>query len=426
ITLLLLIASGSTIRFFTDPVVYKTSIEIEDTVAQTITSIDVYYAEFNCEIPYQELHYQSTEDIIYANAIIPFRIVDTERPDSLVDTLYRQFTIPSFSTAAKEQATFLVQFGTYLNEGRFQYRVEILSGEKIGVSESTLEIRSEDYTMSDICLSSDITVDTTGEDLRKGDLRVVPHPSRSFDGRFRNLFFYYELYDIVPGHDTLTAVYTITDPEGRTLRRVSRTVDKIYPAQAVNCGIDIQGIPSGEYDLTVAVEDKEANILAQKGVPFSISRVQRQEVSYQGMPFYDEIEYFLAPGDYRKFKDLPKEGQEAFLVRFWRIHDYPTIAARFEYADEHFYIGDTPGYRTDRGRIYVRYGEPEEIEHPLPLQQQESRPYEHWHYANGEQFIFVDIRGTNEYVLVWTNAVDERSQPTLYKYLPAEKLELLQ
>jgi hypothetical protein len=60
------------------------------------------------------------------------------------------------------------------------------------------------------------------------------------------------------------------------------------------------------------------------------------------------------------------------------------------------------------------------------MELQESRPYEHWQYPNGNQYIFVDIRGTNEYVLVWTDALDERSQPTLYRYLPPEKVDLVQ
>ncbi|MBE0431838.1 GWxTD domain-containing protein [candidate division WOR-3 bacterium] len=136
------------------------------------------------------------------------------------------------------------------------------------------------------------------------------------------------------------------------------------------------------------------------------------------MPFYDEIEYFLDPRDYNKFKQLPGDGKKAYLERFWRTHNYNEIAERFEYADEHYRLGDTPGRKTDRGRIHVKYGQPDEIEFPLPLQLHESKPYEHWQYVNGQQFVFVDIRGVNDYVLVWTNAIGERSQPTLYKYLP--------
>lgn len=416
--LLALLLSAGDIRFFADPVVYREHIELEDTVEHTLTTEEVYYIEFNCEIPYQELQYQSAEKIIYANAVMPFALIDLDHADSLIDTLYRQFTIPSFSYAAKEQLSFLVQFGTYATEGRFKYRIELLSGAKRGISEDELEITRERYTLSDINLASEITIDTAGDNLRKGNLRVIPRPSRLFDSRFRHLFFYYEIYDITPDNDTLTAVYTVTDGEGKTIRKVTRKIEKAFTSQAVDCGIDIQNIPAGEYRLAVAIEDNHANPIAEKATWFRIADTKQREVSFEGMPFYDEIEYFLDPRDYNKFKQLPGDGKKAYLERFWRTHNYNEIAERFEYADEHYRLGDTPGRKTDRGRIHVKYGQPDEIEFPLPLQLHESKPYEHWQYVNGQQFVFVDIRGVNDYVLVWTNAIGERSQPTLYKYLP--------
>jgi len=426
IVFLLCLVSADMVEFYTDPVVYKTTIKLEDTVAQTSITKDFFYVEFNCEIPYQELHYQSAENIIFSNAIIPFKIVDQNGLDSLIDTLYRQFTIPSFSYAAKQQVSFLVQFGTYLSEGKFDYQIEILSGDKKGTNEAVLDIRQGDYTMSDILLSSEISLDTLDDYLRKGNLKVVPRPSHSFDQRFKNLCFYYELYDLPSDSDSLYALYEVIDGDGRTVRRVSRSMEKVFQAQSVNCGINIQSFQSGEYKLLVTISDDSSNVLAKKETAFTIAKAQRRAVSYEGMPYYREIEYFLSPKQYKEFLNLPEEGKKPFLDRFWRTYDYFTVAARFDYVNDHYKFGDTPGYKTDRGRIYVKYGEPDEIEKPLPLQHREQRPYEHWQYPNGEQFIFVDIRGVNDYILVWTNCLEERSQPTLYKYLPDEKLNLVQ
>ncbi len=425
ITFLFVLLSTDTIQFYSDPVIYKTSIKMEDTTTNTFTIQDFYFAEFNCEIPYAELHYQSAENIIFANVTIPFKLVDQSRPDSLVDTIYRQFTIPSFSHAAKQQVSFLVQFGTYLSEGTFKYVLEMLSGEKSGKKEGILDIKKKDYAISDILLSSEITIDTVGDYLRKGNLRVIPRPSGTFDQRFKNLCFYYELYDIVSPSDTLHAEYTIVDKDGKIIRKVSRSIEKKFAAQAVNCGISIENIASGDYRLVVTVADDAAQVVAQKETPFRITRALKQVISYEGLPYYKAIEPFLTKAQYNEFKNLPEEGQKMFLERFWRTYDYYTIAERYEYVDEHYRFGDTPGHETDRGRIYVKYGEPDEIELPTPLQHQEQRPYEHWHYLNGEQFIFVDTRGINEYLLVWTNAIDERSQPTLFKYLPDDKVESL-
>jgi GWxTD domain-containing protein len=425
IVLLVFLVSTDTIQFYTDPVIYKTNVKLEDTTTHTFTVQDFYYVEFNCEVPYQELHYQSAENIIFANVIIPFKLIDQGRPDSLVDTLYRQFTIPSFSYAAKQQVSFLVQFGTYVPEGTFRYVLEMLSGEKTGMTDSVLEIKKENYAISDILLSSEITIDTLGDYLRKGDLRIIPRPSGTFDQRFKNLCFYYELYDVTSPSDTLYAEYTVLDKNGDIARKVSRSIEKVFSAQSANCGINIENIEAGEYKLVVTIADDARAVVAQKEALFRIARPQKQAVSYEGMPYYQEIEPFLSPAQYREFRNLPEEGKKMFLERFWRTYDYNTIAARFDYADIHYRFGNTPGHKTDRGRIYVKYGEPDEIELPTPLQHQEQRPYEHWHYLNGEQFIFVDTRGINEYLLVWTNAIDERSQPTLYKYLPDEKVESL-
>jgi GWxTD domain-containing protein len=424
ISICLLIATSG-IEFHTDPVVYRTTLEIEDTINHTIETEEIFYAEFNCEIPYQELDYESAEDIIYANVIIPFKIRDLTRLDSLVDTLYRQFTLPSFSYAAKQRVSFIVQFGTYLTEGTFNYFIEILSGDKRGISEAALEITDEDYGMSDILLSSEITVDTAGTYLKKGNLRVIPRPSHSFDERFENLCFYYELYDVVPTYDTVTATYLILNREGKIVRKISRPIDKIFPSQAANCGFNVLGFEPGEYDLLISIEDDESNVLAQKETRFKISRAQRMEVSYEGMPYYDEIEYLVGHHAYDEFKHLPEEGKKRFLDKFWQKYDYYEIAERFEYADEQYRYGGKPGSKTDRGRIYIKRGEPDQIDRPQPLQLQESRPYEHWQYLNGDDYIFVDIAGTNNYVLVWTNDLDEQSQPTLYKYLPPEKRDIV-
>ncbi len=73
---------------------------------------------------------------------------------------------------------------------------------------------------------------------------------------------------------------------------------------------------------------------------------------------------------------------------------------RVEYANEHF-GGIKEGWRSDRGRIYITYGQPDEIErHPFDL---ESPPYEIWYYY-GERlrFVFVDENNNGEYKLYET------------------------
>lgn len=71
---------------------------------------------------------------------------------------------------------------------------------------------------------------------------------------------------------------------------------------------------------------------------------------------------------------------------------------RLNYANAEFGAG-LPGWRTDRGRIYIRYGEPEQIErYPYRL---EGPPMEIWHYERlGRTFVFLDRHGFDNYELV--------------------------
>ena len=70
---------------------------------------------------------------------------------------------------------------------------------------------------------------------------------------------------------------------------------------------------------------------------------------------------------------------------------------RIDYAQEHFVHGDR-GYLSDRGHVYVLYGEPDQVEsRPFDI---DSPAAEVWYYYQmNKQFDFVDKFGAGEYVL---------------------------
>ncbi|MCD6097311.1 GWxTD domain-containing protein [bacterium] len=72
---------------------------------------------------------------------------------------------------------------------------------------------------------------------------------------------------------------------------------------------------------------------------------------------------------------------------------------RIRWANEHL-SGLLPGWTSDRGQIYILYGEPDEIEvHPFELN---SKPYEIWYYYQlDKEFIFVDKTGFGDYILYY-------------------------
>ncbi|MCI0452144.1 MAG: GWxTD domain-containing protein, partial [Candidatus Latescibacteria bacterium] len=58
-----------------------------------------------------------------------------------------------------------------------------------------------------------------------------------------------------------------------------------------------------------------------------------------------------------------------------------------------------PGYRSDRGRVYIRYGPPEQID--TALDQRAQGEYEIWrYYTQNRTFVFFDMFGVGDFKLV--------------------------
>ena len=124
----------------------------------------------------------------------------------------------------------------------------------------------------------------------------------------------------------------------------------------------------------------------------------------------EDVAYIITDQERAAFKSLQTDAErEAFIEQFWLQRD-PTPGTaenefkeehyrRIAYANEHFAVpGGVPGWKTDRGRIYIVYGPPDEIEaHPagnadLPI------PFQLWRYRYIENIgnnVIVQFNDTN-------------------------------
>jgi GWxTD domain-containing protein len=131
-------------------------------------------------------------------------------------------------------------------------------------------------------------------------------------------------------------------------------------------------------------------------------RALKQELSKPYKKWLDEdVVYIITPEERAAFKQLSNdEERDNFIEAFWQRRD-PTPDTeeneykeehyqRIAYANEHFAAG-VPGWKTDRGRIYIMYGKPDEIDsHPSggtyerPIDEgggeTSTFPFEDWRY----------------------------------------------
>jgi len=151
------------------------------------------------------------------------------------------------------------------------------------------------------------------------------------------------------------------------------------------------------------------------------SRSLLRSLSDQERMYYRDIQYIATPREVAYYNSLSESGKDVWLASFWSKHNLTEFARRLETAENRFRRQRTPGVRTDRGRIYVKYGEPDAIEQKVIETQ--IRPREYWHYySSGYVYVFVDIRGDGNYRLAYTNNKDE--PPTGFEsYLTPEEQE---
>jgi GWxTD domain-containing protein len=131
-------------------------------------------------------------------------------------------------------------------------------------------------------------------------------------------------------------------------------------------------------------------------------RAFKQEVSKVYKKWLDEdVVYIITDEERAAFKQLSNdEERDNFIEAFWQRRD-PTPDTeeneykeehyqRIAYANEHFAAG-VPGWKTDRGRIYIVFGKPDEIDsHPSggtyerPMEEgggeTSTFPFEDWRY----------------------------------------------
>src|SRR5213082_2296584 len=158
--------------------------------------------------------------------------------------------------------------------------------------------------------------------------------------------------------------------------------------------------------------------------PMSKPRNEKVEVKKAYKDWLEkDVAYIITDEERKAFRQLQTdEEREQFIEEFWRRRDpdpdtdenefKEQYYERIAYANEHYASG-IPGWKTDRGRIYITFGKPDEVEsHPAggPYERESyegggetsTYPFERWFYRHlpgrsGASIEFVDPTGTGEY-----------------------------
>ena len=295
-------------------------------------------------------------------------------------------------------------------------------------------IPSEKIALSDVQLASSIRQierDSTNR-FYKNTLEVRPYPSKLF-GEFQPVIFYYlEAYNLK--RHSSEYYYTkavITNSVGKEVVNHEKRKNRVNESNVEVGTMKVNTLRTGAYTFTYTVIDSvdSTQSLSSKRffvynpslptdtlVSMSAGNVDASEYATMSEDELDkefeQSKYILTTPEIDHYKKLNGvESKRKALFQFWGARDEDKSTPynenkqeyfrRVAYANTQYKTGFREGWKTDRGRVYITYGAPDEVERHA--NETDIKPYEIWYYHSiqgGVQFIFGDRTGFSDYILL--------------------------
>ncbi len=121
----------------------------------------------------------------------------------------------------------------------------------------------------------------------------------------------------------------------------------------------------------------------------------------------EDVLWIISPEERARFMKLSSdEERNEFIQQFWERRDVQSPGGgensfkaayyhRIAYANQHF-GGVDPGWKSDRGRVYILYGAPDSIDAHLSVGGA-TKPYELWHYRVIQEETPEQVKGRGDY-----------------------------
>lgn len=351
------------------------------------------------------------------------------------------------------RATAVETFEFRVAPGR--YRVSVRAIPETGSAiERTLDVTgfTSRPALSDLLLSTSVRMPGADSAVAAGEIehgglvmRTAPVPHLS--PTEASLSYYAEVYPWPGASPDGELRVAVLGEGGRSVIRTAPRPVQLGPGGGAARGsVDLAGLPVGDYVLQLAIRLGDSSVAAE--APFSMGAMSSvaaadgpggtvadplEDASEGALDsLYAPLVYLLDGGEQGVYDRLAVDGKRRFLREFWAKRD-PTHGAGANRAMAQFYravgyanerfreggAGQISGWRTDRGRVFLRNGRWDEIlQRPMATPQ----PYEAWKYTRGRPryYVFLDRSGLGHYQLIGTNDRREQGMPDWQTLLGSE------
>ena len=387
--------------------------------------------EINYQVPYNGLKFERSE---YGyTALLQVNVTLIKDDTEVYNQEFTNKIILTNEEKTLSNEKFLDKIILTLSQSGFFVKINFkdLLAEKDKEWKYHFETLKPEALISDLELSTDVKKDTTFylEKFHRNNYLFSVNTDHIYSLPEEIIIcLYYEIQNFfADSQNKSNLIETITiQKKGEILEQFQSGIieqeDKINRIKKIN----IQNFESGYYEILLEIEDTFSGYKEIKKDYFSI-RINK-DVSIRLFPDIENeiklIKYFLPSSQTNIWKTLADKGKENFINRFWTANDpdpstsenefLQEIRNRITYTNSKFSHFDD-GWSTDRGRIHIKYGPPDEI---LKLRtglytKYITKDYEIWKYRSKYYltYIFIDLLTTGSYRLIYSE--DDDTEVTL-------------
>lgn len=288
--------------------------------------------------------------------------------------------------------------------------------------------------LSDIELAASIRQGGEGGQFHKNTLEVIPNVEAMF-GETQKCFLYAEVYNILATDERSDyhLRLKVFDAIGREVISREKPRKRLGESSVIVDNIVTTALKTGTYTVVLSLHDSSGTLQSSSGRKFFVynqtlgidsTMLGLQSLAATGIfagMGEDELDrefawvkYEITDAEKTQYEGLNgADAKRKFLADFWRRRP---DGYRKEYLDRVAFANRTyqnmgrAGYLSDRGRVHIMYGSPDDIDrHP---NEADARPYEVWSYNNiqgGVIFVFLLRQAGSEYDLVHSTHRNELS-----------------
>lgn len=376
--------------------------------------LEVYYKIFNDGLTYRKVDGQYVAE--YAVEIIVYR-----NGDQIAGTTFdEQYVVESFPRTLSQTDFLLNQINVPLGaSGKYELKLRLRDSKSNQVSETKRKFKitgkTKPWSMSQIefCRRIEKAKDTS--QFMKQGLTVIPSVSRSYGNESElKCPIYAEIYGS-PEHADTPLRLAISISNQFSDKSVDTSFDLISRGALTPFVeyLNIEDFAPGRYtvEFKLFVDGKsKPDVDYEEWFDIGWSLATLIRTDFEGA--VRQLKYVASDREKDSLLRTPESGRAEVWKAFWERRD-PTPGTplnefreeyyrRIRYSNINFSVSIRPGWRTDRGMTYIRYGEPDEVErHPFDLDGYPyNAPWIVWRYfSRNLQFVFVDRRGSGDYDL---------------------------